>query len=108
MNEPKPYPDLTSEGLVWGMPDFNKQYRLHFEKLIQENVLAIEKLTREQFVEALVQATACGDFQRYIYQDKQNVVYLPYREYEIHKREIKRLEDLLLKHGISPKEYEET
>lgn len=49
--------------------------------LIAENNLKIEALTKKQFASALIQAIACGDFQRLITKEpgSQLVTYEPYR-----------------------------
>lgn len=50
-------------------------------QIIRKNMLAIEELTESQFVEALKQAIASGDFQRYVTRDSaQRVIYIPFQE----------------------------
>jgi len=53
-------------------------------KLIREKNIAVENLTADQLASALKQAIACGDFQRFIHHDAQQVVYVPFaRELEL-------------------------
>ncbi len=62
-------------------------------ELAIERGLAVEKLTINQFVEALRQAIAAGDFQRNIQVDggAQAVYYLPYREASALRANVERL-----------------
>lgn len=58
-------------------------------ELIQAHCLAVEELTEKQFVEAIRQACACGDFQRLVRagDGAQSVVYIPFaREQELRAR----------------------
>lgn len=71
-------------------------------KLIREHNILDEKLTENQMAEALKQALACGDFVRNIHLSRSgsyqsNVTYIPYREVERLKSQIKRLNDALSK-----------
>lgn len=52
--------------------------------LIKQFSLAAESLTTQQLASAIKQAIACGDFQRFIHHDAQQVVYIPFsREQEL-------------------------
>jgi hypothetical protein len=56
------------------------------KKMIDEKLVAIEGVTREQTIEAFKQAIACGDFTRLVQAgtDAQSVVYIPFhREQEL-------------------------
>lgn len=57
-------------------------------ELVRGYNLAVEALTEKQFVEALRQAIASGDFVRMVQVDSysQAVTYIPYREAEKYKR----------------------
>ena len=57
----------------------------HLEKLVRQHNLAVEKLTERQFVEALKQMIAAGDFVKYVRADDnaQTVSYEPFREVEM-------------------------
>ena len=81
----------------------------HIEELTRKHHLAAEELTEKQFVEALRQAIAAGDFVRFVTQDgtRQGVVYIPFRECERLKTRIEKLEKLLKEKGIDEATGEE-
>lgn len=68
-------------------------------KFVHEYSLAEEKLTKEQFAEAIRQMIAAGDFCRYLIPTKDGmgstVVYDPYRECERLRSENRRLKDTI-------------
>ena len=62
------------------MPELSHEKLVEF---IRQHLLAVDKLTEQQFSEALRQAIASGDFVRHVTQDdRQAVTYIPYREVE--------------------------
>jgi hypothetical protein len=65
------------------MFDLNK-FSEELDQLIKQHALAVEKLTQQQLAEAIKQAIVCGDFQRFVHHDAQQVVYIPFaREAEL-------------------------
>jgi len=79
------------------------EFEKKLEDLIRRYNLAVAELTENQFVSALRQAIACGDFTRLIRQEDsaQSVVYVPFaREQELRSR-IARLERRLSACGVS-------
>lgn len=60
----------------------------------KERAAAEDKLTEQQFIEALRQALACGDFVRHICVDNgsQCVTYMPFRNEETSRARIEELE----------------
>jgi hypothetical protein len=73
-------------------------------RLLKERSDAESKLTRDQFIECLRQALACGDFIRQVVvgSNAQGMIYIPFaREQELEGR-VKELQDQLRHHGISP------
>lgn len=78
------------------------------DRLVLEHNLACEQLTEKQLVEALAQALACGDFQRYVTTNgDQTVVYLPYCEEERLRARIEELEKKLSNVGLDEECEEE-
>ena len=66
-------------------------------ELVTKHSIACEALTEKQMVDALKQAIACGDFQRFVGTGKgQKVVYLPYAERERLNGRVKELERKIL------------
>lgn len=65
--------------------------------LIKEHNIAVEKLTREQFVEAIKQAIQCGDFTRLVRADDnaQQVIYIPFKREQELLNKIEELEEAL-------------
>lgn len=63
-------------------------------KVIREHCLGVERLTEAQFVDALKQALASGDFMRHIQvgSSAQAVTYVPFREVEALRSRIRELE----------------
>lgn len=65
-------------------------------QLVRKNMLAIEEFTEAQFVEALKQAIASGDFQRYVTRDSaQRVIYIPFQETTRLRTENQKLREAL-------------
>lgn len=66
-----------------------------YKILCEANSKAIDKLTKEQFTNCILQALACGDFIRLVMIDStaQAIIYIPYREREILLSRIKELEE---------------
>lgn len=65
---------------------FSEAVSKAMDEVIREHNIACDKLTKEQFVNALKQAVACGDFVKYVQAgtDAQAVVYQPFaREQEL-------------------------
>lgn len=68
------------------------------EKVVREHRLRVENLTRSQFIEALKQALASGDFQRHVVagssysQWRQAVTYIPFRHSQYLQQRIIELE----------------
>lgn len=62
--------------------------------LIDEKMLAIDGLTRDQFAECLRQAILAGDFQKHVVvsSNAQQVIYIPYHDQERLKARIAELE----------------
>ena len=85
-SEIKPLPSLFSE--------CSKQLQEVAERLSAERAAAQSKLTKEQFVEAMRQALACGDFMRYVRidNDGQMVTYEPFREVSRLRRRLEFME----------------
>jgi hypothetical protein len=72
------------------------RYDEFLKDVIRRHQIAVEQLTEQQFVEALKQAIASGDFQRHVRIDDirepaQSVVYVPYRDIEALKTELANL-----------------
>jgi hypothetical protein len=82
---------VPQQGHVSWSPDFK------FEEVWRAHDKAVEVLTRTQFLEALKQAVACGDFLRHVKVDtcSQAVTYLPYRREQELKSRIAELEDVI-------------
>ena len=85
--------------------EFAAAYESVMERLAKAHVEAVDKLTREQFIEAMAQAIECGDFMRHVIvgetvavgnsmtcSHRQGVSYVPYREVERLKARIRELE----------------
>jgi hypothetical protein len=90
-----PPPPFSTEGVQW--TEFQKNAEKAIFELADELHTHENKLTREQFREAIAQAIKCGDFMRYVQvgHGAQAVVYLPYqREQELESR-IKELDTKL-------------
>lgn len=64
------------------------------DKLADEKYAAANALTEEQFIEAMRQALACGDFMRYVHIDGscQSVTYEPFRECQSLRNRLKFFE----------------
>lgn len=65
------------------------------KKAVHEHNVQVENLTRAQFIEALKQACASGDFQRHVVvgpEHRQAVTYIPFRHSEEHRQRIRELE----------------
>jgi len=62
-------------------------------RVIHEKMITQEKLTEDQFAEAIRQAIACGDFLKLVTTDgRQQVIYVPYREVESLKSQVRQLD----------------
>lgn len=77
--------------------EFEGAFKDAFKALVREHALAVNKLTGDQLAEAIRQACACGDFQRYLAVNKdgdsaQRVVYLPFAEKQRLEARIRELE----------------
>lgn len=76
--------------------DLRTTFEAAVEKLVEERSLAVEQLTKDQFVEALKQAIKSGDFQRLVSVDgRQAVTYIPFREVEALKSRVSELEEIV-------------
>lgn len=66
-------------------------------EIVKRQALAVEDLTERQLVEAIRQAIACGDFQRYVKADGggQQVVYIPFAQESLLQAQIKELVEQL-------------
>lgn len=64
------------------------------DKLIEDFKIKMEKLNREQMADAIKQAIACGDFQKYIMvpDGASCVVYIPFQREQELLDKIKKLE----------------
>lgn len=61
-------------------------------EMTKEYAIAVEELTEHQLAEAILQAIACGDFQKHIDRSgMQGVTYLPYRRVQELEAKIKEL-----------------
>ena len=61
-------------------------------EMTKKYVIAVEELTEHQLAEAILQAIACGDFQKHIDRSgMQGVTYLPYRRVQELEAKIKEL-----------------
>lgn len=75
----------------------------HIEELITEHNLAVERLTRKQFVELIKQMILSGDIIRHVqfesndsvFGQNQYLTYIPFREVETLKAKIQILENKL-------------
>lgn len=78
----------------------NNLFKKALEELITANNLAVENLTKSQFLTVLEEMIQSGDFLRYVCFDlnSQQATYIPYRETERLKSKIieleKEIEDL--------------
>jgi len=85
-------------------PKYNNEFRAEFyggawdsfqkqlAELIEQNQIATENLTKDQFISAVKQAVACGDFTRLVTPTSgQAVVYHPYSQIQILKDKIEGL-----------------
>lgn len=72
----------------------NNLFNKALEELITANNLAVENLTKSQFLAVLEQMIQSGDFLRHVCVDlnSQQVTYIPYRETERLKSKIIELE----------------
>jgi hypothetical protein len=72
----------------------NKEYKKALEDLTKANNLAVDGLTKSQFLSVLEQMIQSGDFLRYVYLDgrSQQITYIPFRETERLKSKIIELE----------------
>lgn len=61
-------------------------------ELTRKHNLRVESLTEEQFVNVLRQMILSGDIVKYVRPDIQQMVYIPFREVEKLKAEIRELE----------------
>lgn len=69
-----------------GLLAFQKAMDEAIDKAVNEYNLKVAQLTKEQFIDALKQAIACGDFKRHVVAGRdigdlnhsQQVIYLPY------------------------------
>lgn len=73
------------------------EYVKMIEELIREHHLAVEALTEKQLAEAIRQAIACGDFQRYVCasNSSQAVIYIPHAREAYLTGKIRELEEKL-------------
>lgn len=75
--------------------DIQKSLDEALEKAVREHRIEVEALTRAQFIEALKQACASGDFQRHVTIGpgwRQVVTYIPFRHSEEQRQRIRELE----------------
>ena len=86
--------------------DFQAAFQRVSEALVAERSAAESKLTEQQFIEAMRQALACGDFMRFVvaHSDQSGVTYVPFREHARLRARIRELEDKLAKIGELLKE----
>lgn len=80
--------------------EFEDAFKDAFKALVREHMLAVNKLTGDQLAEAIRQACACGDFQRYVVVNKdgasaQQVIYVPFAEKQRLEARIRDLEEQL-------------
>lgn len=79
------------------------EYQKAIDAMAHAHAVACNQLTERQFSEALRQALACGDFQRFVKVGtcEQAVVYIPFaREQEL-LAEIERLKNVLKNIGVN-------
>ena len=75
-------------------PSLSTEFDKAFQELVKKHHIAAEELTERQLAEAFKQALACGDFQLHVRASDgaQAVSYVPYRECEHLRSQIKDLE----------------
>ena len=77
-----------------------------FDKCVEEMIkrynLAVENLTEQQLAQAIGDAIACGDFVRFLAPQGQQVVYIPFAQYDLMRSRNEFLEGEFRKLGIDP------
>lgn len=79
--------------------EMKELFESKLKELVKQQALAIEDLTETQLAEAIRQAIACGDFQRYVCasNSSQAVIYVPHAREAYLTGRIRELEEELLK-----------
>ena len=77
------------------MSDFSDAMSNAVRVLARKHAIATEQLTEDQLVSAIEQAIACGDFQRYVLLQGQQVVYIPFAKEARLQAEIADLKTVL-------------